>query len=129
MKLSCNKKIKILIAEDSILNQKVAQFVFAKMGFNFDLAINGLEAVQKASLVNYDLIFMDLIMPEMDGFEASISIIKNSASIKKPVIVAMTGGSSDSDIENCKNSGINDYLLKPINEAKINDILSKYNLV
>ena len=113
------KKIKILLADDNLINQKVAIKIFNKLGYDdIIVAKNGLEAVSKFKNEKFDLIFMDLDMPEMDGFQATIEIRKTDLNI---IIIAMTANVMKDDKEKCFEIGMNDYISKPV---KI-DILDK----
>lgn len=102
----------ILLAEDNLINQKLAMKVLSKLGYTPELANNGKEAVEKLLLKEYDIILMDMLMPEMDGLEATVHIRKNS--LYQPVIIAMTANALPEDREACLNAGMNDYITKPI---------------
>lgn len=101
----------ILVVEDNLINQKVIQFILNKMGYKIDIANNGLEAVEMVKYKNYDIIFMDLNMPIMNGIEAT-KIIRESK--KTPVIIAMTASNCDIDRELCLSAGMSNYINKPI---------------
>ncbi len=122
-----NQNLKILVAEDNILNQKVAQFIFTKLGYNIDLANDGFETVLKAKENNYDFIFMDLQMPEMDGFEATKTILSNKSINPKPIIIAMTANLLEDDKIKCFEVGMVDFITKPINPDKLEEIIIKYS--
>ena len=102
----------ILLAEDNIINQKLAMKVLSKLGYEPELANNGLEAVDKLMNKQFDVILMDMLMPVMDGLEATIEIRKNS--LYQPAIIAMTANAMPEDREACINAGMNDYITKPI---------------
>ena len=102
----------ILIAEDNLINQKLIIRVLNKLGYEPNLANNGKEVVEMLSARMYDLIFMDIQMPEMDGLEATRYIRANFE--KQPLIVAMTANAMVEDRDACKAAGMNDYLSKPI---------------
>ncbi len=123
-----NKNIKILVAEDNMLNQKVAQFIFSKLGYNIDLANDVFETVLKAKENNYDFIFMDLQMPEMDGFEATKTILSDKSIKPKPIIVAMTANLLEDDKIKCFEVGMVDFITKPINPDKLEEIIIKYSV-
>ena len=102
----------ILLAEDNLINQKLAMKVLSKLGYTPELANNGKEAVEKLMLKDFHIILMDMLMPEMDGLEATIAIRKTSP--YQPVIIAMTANALPEDREACLKAGMNDYISKPI---------------
>ncbi len=117
--------MRILLAEDNLINQKLAERVLEIFGYEIEIANNGLEAVQMLEKNNYDLIFMDVMMPEMDGLEAT-GTIRREYKGHQPVIIAMTANALKGDREICINSGMNDYVSKPINTEVIRELLIKY---
>lgn len=119
-KLALEYPIKILIAEDNPTNQKLALFVLNKLGFQPDIANNGVEAVKMVAQNKYDLILMDIQMPEMDGLEATKQIIKKYPKEERPMIVAVTANAMQEDKEICLQAGMDDYISKPF---KINDLI------
>lgn len=118
--------LRILLAEDFIVNQKIASRIFKKMGYEIDIAENGLEAVEKSSKFTYDIIFMDVQMPEMDGLQATQEI-KSSMQEDSPVIIAMTANAMPEDRQKCIDAGMDDYLSKPFKPAELQKLLVKYN--
>ncbi len=120
-------KEKILIVEDNQINQKLLQSVINKLGYYTDVAFNGLEAIDKFKLYPYDIIFMDIQMPEMNGIEAT-KIIRKIESEKRrtfsPVkIIALTANSQKSDKQACKLAGMDEFISKPINPDQIKALL------
>lgn len=119
---------KILLAEDNLTNQQVAVGLLKKFGLTPDIANNGKEAIEKLTKYDYDLVFMDVQMPEMDGFEAT-ELIRNPSS---PVrnhnipIIAMTAHALEGDKEKCLKAGMNDYISKPITPEALHKILEKW---
>jgi signal transduction histidine kinase/ligand-binding sensor domain-containing protein/DNA-binding response OmpR family regulator len=105
--------LNILLAEDNPVNQKLATRVLNKLGYQIEVAYNGRQAVDMLSAKCYDLILMDVLMPEMDGLEATRFIRKEST--HQPIIVAMTANALPEDREECIKAGMNDYISKPIN--------------
>ncbi|MES2733978.1 MAG: two-component regulator propeller domain-containing protein [Bacteroidota bacterium] len=109
----------ILIAEDNMVNQKLAVRILNKLGFQVEVVQNGLEAVEAVKLHNYDLVLMDIQMPEMDGLEAT-RMIRNDMSHSAPYIIAMTANAMQGDREECLQAGMSDYVSKPI---KLEDLM------
>jgi signal transduction histidine kinase/DNA-binding response OmpR family regulator/ligand-binding sensor domain-containing protein len=105
--------LEILLAEDNLINQKLATRVLTKLGYTIDIAENGKIAVDMLGEKSYDIILMDVQMPEMDGLEASRYI--RQSNVKQPVIIAMTANALPEDREACLQAGMNDYISKPIN--------------
>ena len=109
----------ILVAEDNIVNQKVAMGVLLQLGYQTDLVISGKEAVEAVERQKYDLLFMDLQMPDMDGLEATRLICSRMSPSERPYIVAMTANAMKEDRELCLSAGMDDYLSKPIRPDEI----------
>lgn len=105
---------KILLVEDNLVNQKVALRILKKLGTQADVANNGLEAIQAIRSKQYDIVLMDCMMPEMDGFEATIAIRNIKNEIVQPAIIAMTASILQSERDRCFEAGMDDYLSKPI---------------
>ena len=110
---------RILLVEDNSVNQKVALHMLARHGYRADIAANGLEAVEACRNVAYDIILMDLQMPEMDGLEATRLIKAAHADRGRPWIIALTANAMDSDYERCMQAGMDDYLSKPIKKQDL----------
>jgi GAF domain-containing protein/DNA-binding response OmpR family regulator len=106
--------LRILLAEDNVVNQKLALRLLAQMGYRADLAANGLEAIDAVERQTYDVILMDVQMPELDGFEASREITRRWPPGGRPRIVAMTANAMQGDRELCEAAGMDDYVAKPI---------------
>jgi PAS domain S-box-containing protein len=106
--------LRILLAEDNVVNQKVALRLLGQMGYRADVAGNGLEAIDAVERQTYDLILMDVQMPELDGFEASREINRRWPGALRPRIVAMTANAMQGDRELCAAAGMDDYVAKPI---------------
>ncbi len=106
--------LRILLAEDNVVNQKVALRLLAQMGYRADVAANGLEAVDAVGRQTYDVVLMDVQMPELDGFEASREINRRWPRAGRPRIVAMTANAMQGDRELCAAAGMDDYVAKPI---------------
>ena len=115
----------ILLVEDNSINQLVAGKMLTNFGLTYDLAVNGAEAVTKIKQhPGYDLVFMDIQMPILDGYEATIQIRK--LGFNDLIICGLSANAMQSDEDNAKASGMNDYLTKPINKSEIENILQKY---
>lgn len=117
------KGLNILLAEDNAVNVKVAQTLFKAFGIEIDVAHNGREAVQKVQEKQYDIIFMDLLMPEKDGLQATIEL--RASGIQTPII-AMTASASREDRKRALSIGMNDYITKPIKPEEVKAILLRY---
>jgi CheY-like chemotaxis protein len=105
--------LRILLAEDNVVNQKLALRLLEQMGYRADLASNGIEAVESLERQSYDVILMDVQMPELDGLEAT-RIIRKLTRTLQPHIIAMTANAMEGDREMCIAAGMNDYISKPI---------------
>jgi two-component system sensor histidine kinase/response regulator len=104
--------LRILVAEDNEINQKLIIRILSKLGYEAGLAHNGKEVLEMAALQSYDLILMDVQMPEMDGLEATRML--RLCLEKQPVIIAMTANALDGDQDNCIQAGMDDYICKPV---------------
>ncbi|HSL50429.1 MAG TPA: GAF domain-containing protein [Candidatus Deferrimicrobiaceae bacterium] len=105
--------LRVLLAEDNAVNQKVALRILAQMGYRADVAANGIEAIEAVERQTYDVVLMDVQMPELDGFEASREINRRWPAAR-PRIVAMTANAMQGDRELCVAAGMDDYVAKPI---------------
>lgn len=117
--ISIKYPFRILIAEDNLINQKLIRNVFELLGYRADIAANGLEALDALKRKNYNLIFMDIQMPEMNGYEAT-GIIVERRKDDRPIIIAMTANAMQGDREKCIDSGMDDYITKPM---RVNDLI------
>ena len=117
---------RVLIAEDGLVNQKVAKRLVEKLGYGVDVANNGKEALAAWESGRYDLILMDCQMPELDGYEATREIRRREAAGRRIPIVALTAHAmKDADLE-CKAAGMDDYLSKPIDQERLRAVLASY---
>jgi CheY-like chemotaxis protein len=106
------------------VNQKLALRILQQMGYRADLASNGLEAVESVARQAYDVVLMDVQMPEMDGLEATRAICERWAPGQRPRIVAMTANAMQGDREICLAAGMDDYLTKPIRVDRLIEALA-----
>ncbi|MFY9223768.1 MAG: response regulator [Blastocatellia bacterium] len=116
--------LRILVAEDNVVNQKVTLRMLEKMGYRADIAANGLEVLHSLARQNYDVILMDLQMPEMDGLTATREIRQNYTN-HKPRIIAMTASVMQGDRENCLEAGMDDYISKPVKIEQLQAVLKR----
>jgi CheY-like chemotaxis protein len=106
--------LRILIAEDNAINQKLTERVLNKLGYKPEIANNGLEALQAVKQKSFDLILMDVQMPDMDGLEATRQIRLRVSDLGHPIIIAMTANAMQGDREVCMEAGMDDYISKPV---------------
>jgi CheY-like chemotaxis protein/signal transduction histidine kinase len=120
--------VRILLAEDNITNQQVAVGILKKMGLHADAVANGAEAVKALESLPYDLVLMDVLMPEMDGFEATRQIRNPFTMVRNHEIpiIAMTANAMKGDREKCLEVGMNDYVSKPVSPQALADVLEKW---
>jgi CheY-like chemotaxis protein len=123
--LAAEIPMRILIAEDNVINQQVIQYILQKLGYTPTIVPDGREAVDTASTINFDIILMDLQMPEIDGLEAT-RMIRGRAAGHQPVIIALTANAMEGDEEECLQAGMNDYLGKPVKLEEVIDKLRKW---
>jgi two-component system, sensor histidine kinase and response regulator len=124
--LEIPRSLRVLVAEDNMVNQKVALKMLTKLGCRADVAADGREAVQALRAVPYDLIFMDCNMPEVDGFMATEMIRQMEGSAKHTIIVAMTANALKGDRERCIAAGMDDYISKPVAQKDLTAIINKW---
>lgn len=116
---------KVLLVEDNEINQELVVELLKDTGMSIDIANNGLEALERVKLQAYDLVFMDIQMPFLDGFEVTRRIRKDIGKKELPII-AMTANASNEDRENCIQSGMDDFVSKPIAPASLFKVLSTW---
>jgi signal transduction histidine kinase/DNA-binding response OmpR family regulator/HPt (histidine-containing phosphotransfer) domain-containing protein/PAS domain-containing protein len=117
--------LRILLAEDNATNQKLALRLLARMGYQADVVANGLEALQALERQVYDVVLMDVQMPEMDGLETTRHIRAEWPPARQPQVIAMTANAMQGDREMCLAAGMDDYVSKPIRIEELVDALSK----
>ncbi|HYC84774.1 MAG TPA: response regulator, partial [Chryseosolibacter sp.] len=116
--------LRILIAEDNLVNIKLAERVLKKLGYTPEIAMNGHEVIELVAKMNFDVILMDIQMPVMDGLEATAKIRLTNGSL--PIIVAMTANAMPGDRETCMQAGMDDYISKPIKIDALTAVLEKW---
>lgn len=119
--------LKILVAEDNLVNQKLALKILSKLGFEAALAENGNVAVEMSNRELYDIILMDVQMPEIDGLEAT-RIIRQGMEIQ-PTIIAMTANAMKEDRDQCLKAGMDDFLSKPVKLEELVNMLAKWSII
>ena len=117
--------LKILVAEDNAINQQVIKRVLLQHGYASDLAVDGREAIGAVQRQRYDMIFMDVQMPEIDGLEATRRICEMFASPERPYIVALTANAMKEDRAACVAAGMDDYLSKPVRQPEVRAVLER----
>jgi PAS domain S-box-containing protein len=123
--LGSEKPLRILMAEDNLINQKVAQRILGKLGYHADVASNGVEAVMALKQQTYDVVLMDIQMPEMDGIEATKQIRQTLPDSLQPRIVALTANALAGDREHYLANGMDDYISKPVRIEELITILGR----
>ncbi|MEL6188293.1 MAG: response regulator, partial [Myxococcota bacterium] len=106
--------LRVLVVEDNVVNQKVVLAMLKRMGLEADVASHGQEAVERVAETAFDVVFMDLQMPVMDGLTATRRIRGHGAAIEQPLIVALTANALESDRIACLEAGMNAFLAKPV---------------
>ena len=119
-----NRPLRILMAEDNPINQRVGKLILQRAGFNIDLVDDGSEALEAHRTKPYDMILMDCQMPVMDGFEASRQI--RQLDQPQPVIIAVTANALVGERERCLKAGMNDYLSKPFQAEQLVALVKKW---
>jgi PAS domain S-box-containing protein len=115
-----NPSLRILVAEDNLVNQKVAAKMFQKLGYTVAIANNGLEALKMLKICNYDLVFMDINMPEMDGVTATIEIRQDFENFPvQPKIIAMTANATEESKKECLSAGMDGFISKPVCQEEL----------
>jgi CheY-like chemotaxis protein/HPt (histidine-containing phosphotransfer) domain-containing protein len=118
--------LRLILADDNPINQKVGLAVLRKLGYEADIATNGVEVLRALERKRYDILFLDVQMPEMDGLEAAQRICARYPISKRPRMVAMTGNALVGDREKCLNAGMDDYISKPARIGEIQQALEKW---
>ena len=122
-RLADRHPLRILVAEDNLVNQKIALLMLERLGYRADLVANGLEAVHAVRQVPYDVVLMDLQMPELDGLDATRQILAEHPVGRRPRIVALTANAFEDDRLECLAAGMDDHLSKPLQKEKLETAL------
>lgn len=118
--------LRILLAEDNLINQRVASGILENIGFRNDVVANGIEVLEMLNDHVYDLILMDVQMPDMDGLEATQKIRERNDLTPQPIIIAMTANAMKEDRDRCLKVGMDDYIAKPVKISDIREMLLKW---
>ena len=124
-----HKPMRILVVEDVVPNQIVARKLIEKFGHRVDIAGNGIEAVEAVKNRPYDMVFMDVRMPELDGLSATRIIRNLQGEMRNIPIVAMTANAFEEDVRECLEAGMDDFIPKPVSKQKIQEVLEDYTPV
>jgi CheY-like chemotaxis protein len=116
--------LRVLVVDDNVVNQKLASKFLQKLGHRVDVVSNGALAVKQVSTDEYDIVFMDCQMPEMDGYTATRTIRSSEAEGKRLPIVAMTANAMTGDRENCLEAGMDHYITKPFKQTDFSEAIS-----
>ena len=122
-RLADRHPLRVLVAEDNLVNQKIALLMLERLGYRADLVANGLEAVEAVRQVPYDVVLMDLQMPELDGLDATRQILAEHPAGRRPRIVALTANAFEDDRLECLAAGMDDHLSKPLQKEKLETAL------
>jgi CheY-like chemotaxis protein len=126
------ENLSILLVEDNILNQRITTFSLKKFNHEVDIANNGLEAVNKYREKEYDVILMDIMMPVMDGLEATFQIRKyekETSEERHTPVIAITANTLDNDRDKCIATGMDEYMAKPFDMNRLNEIFKELNII
>jgi len=118
--------LRILVAEDVQVNQKVAVLILSKLGYRADVIANGLEVLHAFHETSYDVVFMDMQMPEMDGMEATRKLRELHPAETAPWTIALTASAMSSDRDTCFKAGMNDFISKPICGLELQAALERF---
>ena len=127
-KLSEYLPLEILVAEDNVINQMVVREILKGLGYSAKIVTNGMEALDALEQQNYDIVFMDIFMPEMDGIQATRRIRSGETIRRQPKIIAMTANALKEDREKCLAAGMDDYVSKPISSQGIGTMIERWGI-
>jgi CheY-like chemotaxis protein len=116
----------VLVAEDNVVNQKVAVRILENLNCRVDVAASGREALEQLELFDYDVVFMDCQMPELDGYEATQEMRRRQGAGARIPVVAMTANALKGDRERCLEAGMDDYMAKPVGPDAFREMLDRW---
>ncbi|MCP4146448.1 MAG: response regulator [bacterium] len=119
-----NASVKILLAEDNRINRKLIRAIIKRAGYNLELVENGKAALEKVKIGNYDMVLMDIQMPEMNGLDATMAI--RNAGLRDIPIIAMTASAFEKDKKMCMEAGMNDFISKPLKQAPLLGMIARW---
>lgn len=125
------ERLSILLVEDNLLNQRIVTFSLKKYNHEVTIANNGVEAIEKFRENKYDVILMDIMMPVMDGLEATVKIreIESESNLEnRTPIIALTANTMDNDRDKCISYGMDEFMAKPFDIEKLKSIFSELNI-
>lgn len=122
--LASRLPLDLMVAEDNIVNQKLLLYLLAQLGYNAHVVSNGLEVLEELERRSYDVVFMDVHMPVMDGLETTRKIVATRGTAGRPRIIALTADAMSEDKQKCLDAGMDDYLSKPV---RINEVIAMLN--
>jgi len=125
--LASRLPLRLLLADDNPINLKVGQRFLEKMGYGVEMVTNGLEVLQALEKQPYDIIFLDVQMPEMDGYETARRVCQEWGD-RRPRLIAVTGNALQGDREKCLEAGMDDYITKPIQAKEVETILLRWGV-
>ena len=118
--------LRVLVAEDNEVNQKVVSRMLERLGHSVEVAVNGSDALERAKASTFDIVLMDCQMPEMDGFEATARIRAALVGRRRMPILALTANASDADRQRCLDAGMDAHLSKPLKLERLADALATW---
>lgn len=118
-------RVRILLVDDSPINQRVGLRMLERLGYHPDVVANGAEAIAAVRRIHYDVVLMDIQMPEVDGLEATRAIRRLDLPDGQPRIIAMTAAATSADEARCRDAGMDDYVTKPVQLATLRAVLER----